>query len=200
MLSRKDICNILLNNVWFSTNIKITTYQEANSILDTFVKLNLTSTNILSILDRIQKTYTVMSVSPDTLPQFYIYKAIAEDEVLYKLLSRYIPKFPYLADIKTDEDVFIMAKVYVETAYIKYSCITPEFYYSLPYVLSSIVQYYNQSSDDDKESMYSFEEHCLKCILKYNEDVSGSEFDDLISCIINNPYLSSLPLSDILTC
>ena len=103
-----------------------------------------------------------------------------------------------------DEDLRVMAKVYVETSRIKYHDMMPmteDWYVLLPIILSCIAMMYRENVNDSEE-LYKFQEKVLKCIITYAEDLKKTRgleqnINTLIECLISNPYLPGVPLKEL---
>ena len=153
--------------------------------------LNLEELNLDEFLKEFSNSCLRESTFPSSITAFRIYSC------LKKMGGGKIPAFPFLAHLTCDEDIFVMAKVFVESARIKYNTISDEWYEALPAVLATIGQAYRSTGGIQSDELYNFEEHILKCILKHGESVKVQTVESLLGCLLDNPFLSTIPIKQI---
>lgn len=160
------------------------------------------SHHLYELLSECLKSCELESTFPMSITAFRLYSCIRnlegfKDLDLLNDSKDCISRFPFLAKHTCEDDIFTMAKIFVETARIKYNTLSDEWYEALPFVLATIGQAY-QKTVKTSEQLYSFEEHVLKCILKHAETIQEQTIQTLLTCVLENPYLSSVPTSQIL--
>ena len=166
---------------------------QALKIINNF---HLTKHIIKFLISECERTNSEQIVQSSMITSFHVYYTILNSKYLKTYCNIEIPKFPFLASKTCDEDLLVMAKVYVETARIKYETMSEEWYTALPSALAMISMMY-RSTVSTEEEIYKFEEHLLKCILKYADDFKEQTFETLIVCLINNPYTPTIPIKEI---
>ena len=121
-----------------------------------------------------QRLFDQQIVPGSTITVFIMFQTILNRKYLrtYCQDKIFIPKFPFLINETCDEDLLVMAKVYVETARIKYGTMSEEWYTALPSAIAMISMAY-RSTVSSEDEIYRFEEHLLKCILKFADDLTS---------------------------
>lgn len=192
MTFEESIKQILNSNSEFEQIAKLDLTPPAIVLVES---LKLDEFELTGLLEECSKSCSNETIFPSSLTAFRLYSCLAK---LNKLNS---PRFPFLAHLTCDDDIFVMAKVFVETAKIKYNTMSDEWYEACPAVLATIGQAYRSMGGIMSEELYNFEEHILKCILKHAETTrqpGEQTVETLLTCILENPYLSSIPISQIL--